>query len=84
MDGARREAGQVLGVISDAEVMLLVRIYEKNMAMRVRHEFGRFDGRVLLLVAASDRRFRAAEEENSTVPTTEVWSGISSWLGLEG
>jgi thioesterase domain-containing protein/aryl carrier-like protein len=114
MDGARREARQILGAISDAEVMLLVQTYEKNMAMRVRHEFGRFDGRVLLLVAASDRRFRAAEGENSTVPTTErwspyvsgeisevripcthaemiqpevlaqVWSGISSWLGLEG
>jgi amino acid adenylation domain-containing protein len=113
IEGARREAGKVLGAISDDEVMLLARTYEKNMAIREGHEFGRFDGRALLFVAAKDRRFIAAEEKNGSVATTErwipyvsggiseirlpcahvdmiqpdnlarIWSGISSWLGLE-
>jgi thioesterase domain-containing protein len=113
IEGARREAGKVLGAISDDEVMLLAQTYEKNMAIREGHEFGRFDGRALLFVAAEDRRFIAAREKNGSVPTAErwipyvsgeitevrlpcvhadmiqpdtlaqIWSGISSWLGLE-
>ncbi len=73
IEGARSEAGKVLGAISDDEVMLLAQTYEKNMALREGHEFGRFDGRVLLFVAAGDRRFIAAEEKNSSVPTAERW-----------
>jgi amino acid adenylation domain-containing protein len=73
MEGARREAGKVLGAISDDEAMLLAQAFQRNMALREGHEFGQFDGGALLFVAAGDRRFIAAQEKNGSVLTAERW-----------
>jgi amino acid adenylation domain-containing protein len=61
VERARKEAGEILGAISDGEVALLARTYQKNMAIWNDHELGRFAGNALLLTAAG-----AAEETEET------------------
>jgi amino acid adenylation domain-containing protein len=56
----RQELGEFLGRISDDEALLLVGIYERNLAIRLDHNLGRFDGEALLLVAAAGKDGRAA------------------------
>jgi amino acid adenylation domain-containing protein len=50
------EAGRVLGAISDEEMLLLANIFRKSEIVMQAHEFRRFDGNMLLLVAARDRK----------------------------
>jgi amino acid adenylation domain-containing protein len=73
VDAARREAGKVLGAISDDEALLLAQTYQRNMAVRDSHEFGRFDGDALLFVAAADTPDDTAGEEHGGAPAGERW-----------
>ncbi len=52
IDWVRAEAGEVLGAITDDEVLLLARAYEENGRLRRKHKFSRFDGGALVFVAA--------------------------------
>jgi amino acid adenylation domain-containing protein len=52
IDWVRAEAGEVLGAITDDEVLLLARAYEENGRLRRKHKFSRFDGDALVFVAA--------------------------------
>jgi thioesterase domain-containing protein len=61
----RREAGYALGAISDDELLRLARIYHNNTTIGLNHDFRRFDGDILLLVAAEGRPADA--------PTGERW-----------
>ncbi|MEV4449885.1 amino acid adenylation domain-containing protein [Streptomyces mirabilis] len=54
-DTIRREVGPVLGSFSDEELTVLALVVENNVAIRMDHRPGRFDGDALLLVAAEDR-----------------------------
>ncbi len=114
VDRARREAGEVLGAISEEEVLLLAQTFQKNLAIRAVHELGRFEGGALHFAAAGDEARAAAQAERGKMPAAaerwapyvtgeisemqlpcghmdmirpeslaQVWSGISSWLGLE-
>ncbi|MFI9162702.1 amino acid adenylation domain-containing protein [Kitasatospora aureofaciens] len=51
----RREAGSVLGAITEEEVLRLARVFENNIGLKDGHGHGVFDGDALLLVAAEDR-----------------------------
>ncbi|MGP4029200.1 non-ribosomal peptide synthetase [Actinomadura sp. 3N407] len=55
MERMRKEAGHVLGAISDEEYRTLARVFQNNMTIRGTHEIGRFDGNALLLVAGERR-----------------------------
>lgn len=57
----REELGEFLGGISDDEALLLVSIFERSAAVRDSHGPGRFDGEVLLLVAAEGKDDRAPD-----------------------
>ncbi|MCX4771938.1 non-ribosomal peptide synthase/polyketide synthase [Streptomyces sp. NBC_01260] len=50
-DRIRAELGHLLGGFSDEELKLMARAYHNNAAIKDEHEFGRFDGDALLLVA---------------------------------
>jgi thioesterase domain-containing protein len=62
MERMRKEAGHVLGAISDEEYRTLARVFQNNMTIRGTHEIGRFDGNALLLVAGEGR----SEDEGRT------------------
>ncbi len=110
-DRIRREAGEVLGAISDDEVLLLASAFAKNGRLMTHHDYSRFDGDALIFVTVRNQQMPTAEDdgENSRavlwdpyisgeiseihLPCThmemfkpeilaEVWTGISSWLGL--
>ena len=112
IDRMRREAGQVLGAISDDEVMHLAGTFQKNGSLVEDHDFRRFDGDALVFVAgqggpmttpgqgdddmpaASWRPYVSGEISQIHLPCShwemiqpdmlgEVWTGISTWLGLE-
>ncbi|MFI6151838.1 non-ribosomal peptide synthase/polyketide synthase, partial [Kitasatospora sp. NPDC051170] len=51
----RREAGSVLGAITEEEVLRLARVFENNIGLKDGHDHGVFDGDALLVVAAEDR-----------------------------
>ncbi|WP_406289194.1 non-ribosomal peptide synthase/polyketide synthase [Embleya sp. NBC_00896] len=63
MRTVRQEAG-FEGVISDDELTLLARIYQNNGAIGDEHEFGRFDGNVLLVVAEKGKSAEFAGAES--------------------
>ncbi|HEY6309535.1 MAG TPA: amino acid adenylation domain-containing protein [Streptosporangiaceae bacterium] len=56
IENVRQEAGKVLGSITDDEAMRLALTSRKNMEIRNGHEFGRFDGDALLLIAVEESR----------------------------
>jgi thioesterase domain-containing protein/aryl carrier-like protein len=51
----RREAGQILGAISDEEIVRLARVFQNCIDLRSRHEYGWFDGDALVLVSTEGR-----------------------------
>ena len=51
LDLVRREAGKVLGAISEEELLLLAEIFHKSAVLAATSELRRFDGDMLLLVA---------------------------------
>ncbi|MGD0561378.1 MAG: alpha/beta fold hydrolase, partial [Streptosporangiaceae bacterium] len=66
IDTVRREAGKVLGAISDDEIMLLAQSFQRNFEILRTHEFGQFDGDVLLVIAS--------EGKPENMPITELWT----------
>jgi hypothetical protein len=55
VDRIRREAGQVLGAISDEEYLRLARISQHNVALQRGHQVGQFHGEALLLAATDGK-----------------------------
>jgi amino acid adenylation domain-containing protein len=70
-DLVRREAGNILGAISEEEVLLLADIFHKSAVLAESHEFHRFDGDMLLLVAPVGKRL--GDKEGDSFPFTELW-----------
>ncbi|WP_158071987.1 alpha/beta fold hydrolase, partial [Kitasatospora sp. CB01950] len=62
---AREQVGGVLGAVSDGELAAFARVFVNNALLRNRHEFGHFDGDLLVVVAAEGR-----EEDH---PGPENW-----------
>ena len=67
IERVRREAGKVLGAISDDEAVILVRTYQRNGDMKRTHVPSRFDGDALLFVAA--------ESKHDDAPAAGRWEG---------
>ncbi|WP_435862432.1 amino acid adenylation domain-containing protein [Streptomyces phaeochromogenes] len=61
----REEAGEILGGLSDEELLRLARIFNNNTALRRAHLPGVFDGDVLLLTAG--------ESGGDTAPGPDSW-----------
>lgn len=61
----RAEVGEVLGGISDEELMLVAKIFHNNTALRRRHRPGVFDGDMLL--------FTAGEHADGNAPDPGRW-----------
>ena len=61
----RREAGHVLGAITDEEIERLARVFRNNVAIKDRHRPDRYDGDALLIVARADK--------NEDAETVELW-----------
>jgi thioesterase domain-containing protein/aryl carrier-like protein len=59
-DQVRTEAGQVLGDISDDEVALLAKTFQKNASLLENHDFRRFDGNALVFTATEGKRITKA------------------------
>ena len=55
IEDVRREAGDVLGALSEDEYRIFARVLQNHRTLRTRHEHRRFDGD-MLLVAAEDGR----------------------------
>jgi thioesterase domain-containing protein/aryl carrier-like protein len=55
LDLVRREVGNVLGAISEDELLLLAEIFHKSAILMESSEFRRFDGDMLLLVASGGK-----------------------------
>jgi amino acid adenylation domain-containing protein len=70
LERARREAGEVLGAITDDELMILAQTFLRNGEMQNAHDPGWFDGDTLLFVAAEGR------DDGS--PTAERWENYVS------
>jgi thioesterase domain-containing protein len=56
LDLVRREAGRILGAISDEEMLRLAELFHRGTVLLDAHEFSRYDGNMLLLVATQGRR----------------------------
>ncbi|GAA3773547.1 hypothetical protein GCM10022403_005840 [Streptomyces coacervatus] len=65
LNRVREEAGEVLGAITDDELISLGRAFLNNGALKGRHNLGRFTGDALVVVATEGR----AQDE----PTAELW-----------
>jgi amino acid adenylation domain-containing protein len=72
----RREAGKVLGAITDDEALVLAHTYQRNGEMRHAHVPSPFDGDALLFVATEDRHDDAPAagrwESHISGTTTEI------------
>ena len=64
IDDRRREAGKVLGDISEEEVMLLLRAFNRNGHLGLRHDYRRFDGDALVFVTVKNQQLPGAGEED--------------------
>ncbi|MFF5307660.1 amino acid adenylation domain-containing protein [Streptomyces sp. NPDC013161] len=62
-DEIREQMSEVLGDLSDDELAALARVNVNNTLVRVGHEFGRFEGDALLVVASEGRKEDAPEPE---------------------
>ncbi|MFI9366987.1 amino acid adenylation domain-containing protein, partial [Kitasatospora sp. NPDC053057] len=67
VDMVRREAGGVLGAITDEEYRTFANVLYNGQKLRPRHTHGRFDGDALLVVAEESR----VEEDG---PTAGAWA----------
>jgi hypothetical protein len=67
----RREAGNVLGAISEEELLLLAAVFHKSGILAKAHEFGTFDGDMLLLVA--DVGKGVGDKDGSGINFTALW-----------
>jgi hypothetical protein len=64
-DRMRGELGHVLGGFSDDELLVFARIFQNNVKIRAEHQFGRFAGDAIVLVAT--------EGKPEEAPTSERW-----------
>jgi thioesterase domain-containing protein len=55
IERVRREAGELLGSITDDEFLILARTFLRNGEMHKAHDSGRFNGDALLFVAAAGK-----------------------------
>ncbi|WP_406128545.1 amino acid adenylation domain-containing protein [Streptomyces canus] len=62
-DEIREQMSEVLGDLSEDELAALARVNVNNTLVRVGHEFGRFEGDALLVVASEGRKEDAPEPE---------------------
>jgi thioesterase domain-containing protein len=62
----RTEASHLFGSISEEEVVLLARIFQNNLLLGDRHDYSRYAGDALLLVAANSHP--------EGTPTVERWA----------
>jgi amino acid adenylation domain-containing protein len=62
----RRETGRLLGAITDDEIMILARSFQKNSELVHNHNFGQFAGRTLVGVAAKGM--------GDDIPAAEMWA----------
>jgi thioesterase domain-containing protein/aryl carrier-like protein len=68
IERVRREAGEVLGAITDDEVMLLAKAYDHNGRLRRKHDFHRFDGDALVFVALPPKHIPTADQGSGNSP----------------
>jgi thioesterase domain-containing protein/aryl carrier-like protein len=71
LDLVRREAGNVLGAISEDELLLLADVFHKSAMLAEIQEPRRFDGDMILLIASIGKESEPAEDDSS--------SGASHW-----
>jgi thioesterase domain-containing protein/aryl carrier-like protein len=71
LDLVRREAGKVLGAISEEELLVLADIFYKNAILAATSEFRRFDGNMLLLVAGEGKKPR--DKDGDSISLTGRW-----------
>ena len=71
LDLVRGEAGKVLGAISEEELLVLADIFHKSGILAQTHEYRRFDGDMLLLVAPVGKRI--ADMDSDSIPFTGFW-----------
>jgi thioesterase domain-containing protein/aryl carrier-like protein len=76
LDMVRREAGNVLGAISDEELLLLTEIFYQSAILMQASEFRRFDGNMLLLVATVGKKLR--NEGSDSISFTRLWEPYAS------
>jgi thioesterase domain-containing protein len=67
LDAVRREAGNILGAISEEELLTFADMVTKTGAIIEAHEFRRFDGNMLLLVASIGK-------EDSSISFPALWA----------
>jgi thioesterase domain-containing protein len=76
----REEVGEIIDGISEEELLLIVKIFRNNTALRRRHELGVFDGDMLVIVA------EAGNESDSPDERLRLWEpyvrGSMSAVGL--
>lgn len=66
----RREAGKVLGAISEEELLVLADIFHKSDILARTHEYRGFDGDMLLLVAVVGKQ---TGKDGESIPFTSTW-----------
>ncbi|MBT2400070.1 non-ribosomal peptide synthetase, partial [Streptomyces sp. ISL-100] len=92
LDVVRQEAGSTLGAVTDEEYRRFARVLQNHRTIRVGHEFGRFDGDALLIVAEEDRPedgptaehwkpYVAGEVSETGIPCTHYELGSPEALG---
>jgi len=71
LDRMRTEVGNVLGAISEEELLVLVDIFRKCANLMETSEFRRFDGDMLLLVASKGKDLE--DEDGNTISLAAIW-----------
>ena len=72
IDRLRKETGEVLGAISDEEIVLFAENFQKNGTLMREHDLGRFDGDVLVFVATAGKSITTDEQGNGNF-AAESW-----------
>jgi thioesterase domain-containing protein/aryl carrier-like protein len=71
LDLVRREVGNVLGAISEEELLVLADISHQSWILMETSEFRRFDGDMLLLVASGERK--RGDKDSNGISFTGLW-----------
>ena len=71
LDLVRREVGNVLGAISEEELLVLADISYKSWILMETSELRRFDGDMLLLVASGERK--RGDKDSNSISFTGLW-----------
>jgi thioesterase domain-containing protein/aryl carrier-like protein len=76
LDRVRREVGNVLGAISEDELLLLADIFYKSRVLAGTQEPRRFDGDMLLLVASIGKESEQEDDDSSSF--ARLWTDYVS------